>query len=161
MKTLILVRHAKSSRDDPALPDRDRPLNERGLKDAPMMGERLAKARVKPDLVLSSPAVRALTTAQAIAREIGYDERRIQVDERMYATSADTLLAIVHGLDRKVACVMMFGHNPEFTALAHRLSDKIVDMPTCAVAEFQYDAKAWSDVGATAPIRATLDSPKQ
>jgi phosphohistidine phosphatase len=160
MKTLFLVRHAKSSRDDPALPDRDRPLNDRGLKDAPMMGERLAKGGVKADLILSSPAVRALTTAQAIAREIGYDERRVQVDDRLYAASPDAVLAIVRALDKKLGCVMLFGHNPEFTALAQRLSDTIVDMATCAVAEFRYDVPAWSDVGGTAPAHVALDAPK-
>ena len=160
MKTLILVRHAKSSRDDPALPDRERPLNDRGLKDAPMMGQRLAKAHVKPDLIVSSPAVRALTTAQAIAREIGYDEHHVEVDERLYATSSDALLAIVHTLDKKLDRVMLFGHNPEFTALAHRLSDEVVDMPTCAVAEFRYDTKTWADIGGIAPAKVALSAPK-
>jgi phosphohistidine phosphatase len=72
MKTLILVRHAKSSRDAPAMPDKDRPLNDRGKRDAPNMGERLAKRDVKPDLILSSPAMRALTTAEIIAKKLEY-----------------------------------------------------------------------------------------
>jgi len=71
MKTLLLIRHAKSSRDDIALPDKDRPLDERGKRDAPKMGERLAKRDVKPDLILSSPARRALTTAQRARRQAG------------------------------------------------------------------------------------------
>jgi phosphohistidine phosphatase len=160
MKTLFLVRHAKSSRDDPQLPDRDRTLNDRGRKDAPLMGQRLAGRDVKPDLVISSPAVRALSTAQAIAREIGYEERRITVDDRVYASSANILLTIVHGLDPKLDSVMLFGHNPEFATLAHHLSDEIEDMPTCAVAEFRFDTKSWRDVGGIAPSQVTLDAPK-
>ena len=88
MKTLYLVRHAKSSRHDPSLSDRDRPLDERGKQDAPKMGQRLAKRDVRPDLLLSSPAVRALTTAQLIAEEVGYKRKDIVVDDRLYASSA-------------------------------------------------------------------------
>src|SRR5262249_1777466 len=153
-------RHAKSSRDDPSLPDRERPLNERGLRDAPKMGQRLAARHVKPDRVLSSPALRALATAQCIAAEIGYEQQSIVVDERLYASSADDLLAVVRGLDAKLDCVMLFGHNPEFTALAHRLSGDITDMPTCAVAEFRYDTKSWLDVGGITPSKVTLETPK-
>jgi phosphohistidine phosphatase len=72
MKTLFLIRHAKSSRDDPALPEKERPLNDRGMRDAPRMGERLVTQDVKPDLILSSPALRALATAEIIARKLGY-----------------------------------------------------------------------------------------
>jgi phosphohistidine phosphatase len=160
MKTLFLVRHAKSSKDDPTLLDRDRPLADRGLKEAPRMGKRLAKRGVKPDLLVSSPALRALTTAQLVADEIGCERKGIVVDDRLYASSADRLLAVVRALDKKVDCVMLFGHNPEFTELAHRLSSDIVDMPTCAVAEFRFDTKKWSDVGELEPAQATLDHPQ-
>jgi phosphohistidine phosphatase len=160
MKTLFLVRHAKSSRDDPALSDRERPLNDRGQKDAPMMGQRLAKRHVKPDFIISSPAVRALATAQAIAREIGYELRDIAIDERVYASTADALLAVVQSLDKKADCVMLVGHNPEMAELARCLSGEIPDMPTCAVVEFRYNVKAWRDVGRTTPSKLTLDAPK-
>ena len=133
MKTLFLVRHAKSSRDDPSLPDRDRPLDDRGMQDAPKMGKRLAKRDVKPDLLLSSPALRALTTAHLIAEEVGYKRKDIVVDDRLYASSADDLLAVIRALDKKLNRVMLFGHNPEFTDLAHRLSSEIIDMPTSVV----------------------------
>ena len=159
MKTLFLVRHAKSTRDDPALPDRERPLDDRGRRDAPKMGKRLSKRDVKPDLIVSSPARRALTTAYLIADEIGYARTDIVVDDRLYASSAGDLLAVIHALDKKLEQVMLVGHNPEFTDLAHRLSSKISDMPTCAVAEFRFDMKAWSDVGSIEPDQATLDEP--
>ena len=160
MKTLFLVRHAKSSRDDPSLPDRDRPLDERGERDAPRMGRRLAERDVKPDLLVSSPALRALTTAQLIADELGYKRKDIVVDDRLYASSPDGLLAVVRALDKRHDCVMLVGHNPEFSELAGRMSSEIVDMPTGAVAEFEFDTKAWPDVGERAPVKAALDAPK-
>ena len=111
MKTLFLVRHAKSSRDDTAMSDRDRPLNDRGKRDAPKMGERLGKRDVKPDLVLSSPATRA-TTAEIIARKLDYKVKDIVVDERLYAVGADDPLDVVRKLGDKLERVMVVGHNP-------------------------------------------------
>jgi len=160
MKTLFLVRHAKSSKNDPTLADRDRPLADRGRSDALKMGKRLAKRDVKPDLLVSSPALRALTTAELMADEIGYERKRIVLDDALYASSADGLLAVIRALDKKHDRVMLFGHNPEFTELAHRLSSDIVDMPTCAVAEFRFDTKKWSDVGELEPAESTLDHPQ-
>jgi len=161
MKTLFLVRHAKSSKDDPTLADRDRPLADRGLKEAPKMGKRLAKRGVKPDLLVSSPALRALTTAQLMADEIGYQRKDIVVDDRLYESTGYGLLAVIRALDKKVDRVMLFGHNPEFTELAHRLSSDIADMPTCAIAEFCFDTKKWSDVGELEPAQSTLDHPQK
>jgi len=92
MKTLFLVRHAKSSRDDTRLPDKDRPLNDRGKRDAPKMGKRLAKRDVRPELILSSPAMRALTTAEMIAKKLDYKLKEIVVDDRLYPGDADEML---------------------------------------------------------------------
>ena len=161
MKTLFLIRHAKSSRDDPALRDKKRPLNDRGIRDAPRMGERLAKRDVKPDLILSSPTVRALATAEIIARKLDYKIKNIVIDERLYASTPDDLLKVIHELSDKPKRVMLFGHNPELAELAQRLSSKITDMPTCAVAEFAFDTRSWSNVGKQAPAKVTLHTPKQ
>ena len=125
------------------------------------MGKRLAQRDVKPDLLLSSPALRALTTAQLIAEEIGYEPKDIVVDDRLYASSADDLLAVIRALDNKLNRVMLFGHNPEFTDLAHWLSSEIIDMPTCAVVEFDFDTKAWFDVGEVKPTNVVFDFPKR
>ena len=160
MKTLLLVRHAKSSWDDPALGDRARPLNDRGRRDAPKMGTRLARRGVRPDLILSSPATRALATAEAIAGELGYERGRIVTDERLYAAEPDRLLAVIRRLDDDARCVLLVGHNPELTALAHRFADTITHMPTCAVAEFTFDATAWTDVGRSQPHGVTFERPK-
>jgi len=161
MKTLFLIRHAKSSRDNSVMADRDRPLNDRGRRDAPEIGDRLAKRDVKPDLILSSPAVRALETAEIIAKKLDYERKKIVVDDRLYAVAADELLDVIHELDDKLERVMLFGHNPELTELAHRLSSKITNMPTCAVAEFTFDAKSWSSIGRAKPAKVALDYPKK
>jgi phosphohistidine phosphatase len=161
MKTLFLIRHAKSSRDDPTLADKDRPLNERGKRDATKVGKRLAKLRVKPDLILASPAARALKTAKIIAKKLDYKRRNIVVDDRLYAVEADELLVVIRELKNEVGRVMLVGHNPELTELAHRLSSKITNMPTCAVAEFTFDAKSWSRVGKDKPVKVALDHPKR
>ena len=110
MKTLFLIRHAKSSWDDTALPDKDRPLGDRGRRDAPKMGKRLAKRDVKPDLILSSPARRALTTAEIIAKKLNYKRKDIVVDDRLYAAAVHGLLNVIHGLGDKLERVILFGH---------------------------------------------------
>lgn len=125
------------------------------------MGQRLAKRHVKLDLLVSSPALRALTTAHLIADEIGYRRKDIIVDDRLYASSPDDLLAVVRALDNKLDRVMLFGHNPEFSDLAHRLSSETVDMPTSAIAEYNFDTKVWSDIGEVEPTKAVLDYPKK
>ena len=161
MKTLFLVRHAKSSWDDTELSDKDRPLADRGIRDAPNMGSRLLKRHASPDLILSSPALRAATTSKMIAKSLRYKLKDIVVDRRLYPGGADDLLRVIHKLDDKWERVMIFGHNPGLTELAHRLAGEIAHMPTCAVAEFTFDAKSWSKVGADDVVGATLDYPKK
>jgi phosphohistidine phosphatase len=161
MKHLFLIRHAKSSWDEEGLADRDRPLNDRGKRDAPKMGQRLAGRGVQPDLILSSPAVRALTTAEIMAREMGYKRKAIIVDERIYAAEPEALLAVIAALDDAHNVVMLFGHNPELTAIAHRFSNEIDDMPTCSVAEFTFDVARWRDVPAAKPGSVTFETPKK
>jgi phosphohistidine phosphatase len=161
MKTLFLIRHAKSSWDDSAVPDKDRLLNDRGRRDAPKMGKRLAKRDVMPDLILSSPARRAVMTAEMIARELDYKLKDIVVDDRLYAGAADDLLKVIHKLGDNLESVMLFGHNPELTELAYRLSSEITHMPTCAVAEFTFNAKSWLDIGKTGVAKVAFDYPKR
>jgi phosphohistidine phosphatase len=160
MKTLFLIRHAKSSWDDAALADKDRPLNDRGKRDAPKVGERLAKAGAKPDLILSSSAKRALATAKIIARKLGYKRKNIVVDDRLYAVESEVLLDVIRRLDDGARCVMLFGHNPELTELAHRFSSKISHLPTCAVAEFTFDVKSWKRIGEVSPSTVAVGFPR-
>jgi phosphohistidine phosphatase len=161
VKTLILVRHAKSSWDDPNLLDKDRPLNARGKRDAPKMGKRLAKRAVTVDLILSSPAIRAIKTARVLADELDYKLKEIVVDDRLYPGAVNDLLEIVHNLGRKLNAVLLVGHDPALSELAHRLSSDITHMPTCAVAEFTFNAKSWPVVGKATVATVALDVPKK
>ena len=161
MKTLFLIRHAKSSWDDPALADQQRPLNDRGRREASEMGKRLAKRDPRPDLMLSSPALRALKTAQLIARKLGCKRKHVVVDTRLYACEVGELLRLVHRLDKRLKRVMLFGHNPELTGLARRFSDEINHLPTCAVAKFKFDVKSWTGVGRSTLVSVALDLPKR
>src|SRR5947199_3845490 len=135
--------------------------SDRGRRDVPKIGKRLTKRDVKPDLILSSPARRALTTAEIIAKKLDYKRKDIVVDDRLYAGAVHSLLDVIHGLGDRLERVILFGHNPELTELAHRLSGEITHMPTCAVAEFTFGAKSWSYIGKGKPTRVTLDYPKQ
>ena len=161
MKTLFLIRHAKSSWDDTALPDRDRPLDDRGERNVAKMGKRLVKRNVKADLIMSSPAKRALATAEVIAKMLDYKRKDIVVNHRLYASQVDDLLDVIQELDHKLKRVMLVGHNPELTELAHYLSSEITHMPTSAIAEFTFDTKSWSAIGKATPAHMTLDYPKK
>lgn len=159
MKTLILVRHAKS--DHPhALPDRDRPLAERGAHDAPMMGKRLHRRGVQPDLVISSPARRALETARLIADELHYPQQRILVDERLYPGDTAQVLEVIGELDERSRQVLLVAHNPGLSELAHRFAPHITHLPTCAAAEFDF-SQPWTRIGTTPFVGVRLDSPRR
>lgn len=161
MKTLFLVRHAKSSWGDPDLPDHDRPLNERGLRDVAMMGKRLARRDAKPDALLSSTALRALTTAEHLAKALDIRLKDIVVIDRLYAAPASELLGVIGALDDKLKRVMLVAHNPGLTELAHHFAAEITHMPTCAVAEFSFAATPWADLGAARPAQVAFDYPKK
>ena len=159
MKTLLLVRHAKSSWGDQTLPDHERPLNHRGRRDAPRAGERLRERGVAPDVIVTSTAVRARSTAMILAQALDLGSDLILEDERLYGASPEDLLDVIRALDDELACVMLVGHNPEIGELASRLSDEIADMPTCAVAEFRFDVADWAEIGAVAPVEMLFDAP--
>jgi phosphohistidine phosphatase len=160
MKTLLLIRHAKSSWEHDGVSDHDRPLNDRGLRDAPMMGRRLAERGVVPDVILSSTALRARATAKLIADVLGYGAARVVTDERLYAASADEVLEVVGALDDDVSCAAVVGHNPETASLAHQFSDEIHEMPTCAVAEFTFEIDSWRDLADAEPASVRVDTPR-
>ena len=161
MKTLYLVRHAKSSWGDPALPDRDRPVNERGLRDVATMGKRLAQRGVSPDVMLCSPATRALTTAEHLAKALGIKRKDIVVIARLYAAPAKELLSVIQGLGNEPKGVMVVAHNPGLTELAQHFASEITDMPTCAIAEFRFAASSWVAIGKAEPcLLYTSPSPR-
>ncbi len=173
MKTLILVRHARARPADAACADRDRPLDDRGERDAAAMGRRLARRGVAADRLQSSTALgvaadrlqsstalRALQTAAIFAREFGLPPSSVVGDDRLYAGSAGALLALVQGLDARIGTALLFGHNPTFSELVRALSGRFVDLPTCAVAELRFDVPGWSEVGAASAPACTIETPK-
>ncbi|MGR0218293.1 SixA phosphatase family protein [Agromyces sp. ZXT2-6] len=160
MKTLVLVRHAKSAWGDPSLADHDRPLNARGRRDAPEMGRRLRERGMVPDAIVSSTAVRARTTAEAIASALGVDAATLRLDERLYGSSPETILDVVAELDDDLSTAMVVAHDPGLSDLASRLSDEIEHMPTCAVAEFRFRAWTWAELPESEPVDVRFDTPR-
>ena len=152
MKNLILVRHAKSSWDFPELSDFERPLNSRGKVNAPEMGARLKKQMIIPDLILASPAERALKTAEFIAAEIGYPPARIQKDRSLYHADYRTFLHVLHGIKDEFNIVMLVGHNPGLTDLACDIGDQFIDnIPTSGIVGIGLPIGSWhyADHGTT------------
>lgn len=161
MKTLVLVRHAKSSWKDASLPDRDRPLNSRGKRDAPKMGRWLADLVGTPDLIVSSPATRAMATARVIAVAVGYPGDGIQEDERIYEAGPAEILEAIRGLDDRHDRVFLIGHNPGFTDLVNALTKPSIDnVPTCGVVVLGVATERWADVSRTTVRRAAFATPK-
>ncbi|MGB3181662.1 MAG: histidine phosphatase family protein [Cyclobacteriaceae bacterium] len=147
MKTLYIVRHAKSSWKDDSLDDFDRPLNKRGNRDAPAMAERLKKANVKPDMLISSPANRALLTANYIAQGIGVKQEDIRTDEDMYLADPQTILNIAKQVSDDVNTLMIFGHNPGLTMFANEVADTDIDnIPTTGIVRVSFAAKKWKEL---------------
>ncbi len=160
-KELFLVRHAKSSWDDPTISDHDRPLNERGYRNAPEMGRRLSDRGVSPDALISSTAQRARTTARIIADSLGWPEERVVLDRALYHASATELQEYIGGLNDAHTSVMLFGHNPGMTNLVSHLFGLALDnLPTCGVVYLQFSAESWADASGSIPSEATLDFPK-
>ena len=155
MTTLVLVRHAKSDWGSPALDDHDRPLNARGLRDAPALTRRLAVSGVRPQALLSSTALRARTTAAFFGEALGLEP---ELDPELYGAPASRILgaAAARGVDR----VAVVAHDPGMTVLAERLSaGGIGHMTTCAVATFVWTSDDWDVAEAIDPDSWTFDSP--
>lgn len=145
MKTLTLVRHAKSSWKDTSLTDRDRPLNKRGKRDAPEMGRRIAAAGIRPSLIVSSPAVRAWTTAKVIANAIGYPREFLQRDNTLYLASVNGILDVIASQDVGFNNLMLVGHNPGFTDFANYLVPGLTNnLPTSGVVSVELDTDEWA-----------------
>lgn len=162
MLRLTLLRHGKSSWDDPELEDLERPLAPRGLRDVPEMGRRLAKRGELPGLILSSPALRALSTARAIAREIGYREARIRQEPALYMASPLEILATLQRLGDPPQHLMVVGHNPGLTELANMLDEFHLDnLPTAAILSVEFDASDWGRIEPASARLLWFDYPKK
>ncbi len=160
MKTIFLVRHAKSAWNILGLDDIDRPLNDRGYSDAHDMASRLRK-NVRPDLIVSSQAVRALTTALIFARHLHYDAPAISIRERLYDASSDQYLAVIASLPDEHNTVVLVGHNPVITETANLLGGITLDeLPTTGIVGIEFDEAAWKQAVKTGGKMTFYDFPK-
>ena len=145
MKTLLVLRHAKSSWRESELADHDRPLNKRGKRDAPRMGELIRADGLLPDLVLTSSARRALTTAELVAEASGYDGE-IQVSRDLYAAGPEEFIEALCALPDALDTVLVVGHNPGLEELVETLTEEAPAMPTAALAQITLDIERWADL---------------
>lgn len=145
MKTLLLLRHAKSSWSGDGVTDFDRLLNERGQKDAPRMGELLARQELVPDLIITSAAKRAAATAKRVAAAAGY-EGEIRRSEQLYLAEPEDYITVARQVDDQVNCLLLVGHNPGIEELVEELGGQAERMPTAALAFFRLPIDHWADL---------------
>lgn len=147
-RTIVLIRHAKSSWDNPDLADFDRPLNDRGFTDAPLMGKQLALQGLHFDAVIASPSKRTTQTLSFLLKELKFPESKIIWDSSIFHSSSDNLLRILRDLDASVKTVALVGHNPSMTDLANYLqSDTMIEnVPTCGIVCVSAELPTWNDL---------------
>lgn len=142
MKVVYLIRHAKSDWNNPVLTDFERPLNERGLRDAPFMAKKLLELNFNPGLILCSPAQRAVTTAELISKQTS-----ILYENSIYEASLNNLVHLINFLPSEYKEIAIIGHNPTITSLSNHLTDNITsDMPTCSIAKIELEVDHWNEV---------------
>lgn len=147
MKTLFIVRHAKSSWDHPGLGDDQRPILPKGKKRTKYVVDYFLKNNLKPDLIISSHAVRAFETAKIIATSIDYPGDKIIVTEEIYHGDVDTSLSLIFEQDNNINSLMMVGHNPTFTYLANTfLDESIFNLPTSGVVCIEFQTDKWEEI---------------
>jgi phosphohistidine phosphatase len=161
MKILLIIRHAKSSWDNSDISDIDRPLNDRGKRDAPAMAQRMIKAGVILDRFVSSPAKRARQTAEYFAHAYGRKDKDVRLAPELYHASLETFKSVVAALDDADDKVALFSHNPGITAFVNSLTDVRIDnMPTCGVFAVKSPTTAWSEFFLDGPEFWFFDYPK-
>lgn len=159
MKTLFILRHAKSSWEDQDLADFDRPLNSRGKEAAPFMGELMAESGLTPEIILASPAVRAKETA-ALVKDAGGLAAAISFDERIYEASPQTLRQVASAIDNRFGSAMIVGHNPGMEGFVRYLTGRLEPMPTAALAVVDLDIDQWDDIDLESGRLRTIYRPK-
>jgi phosphohistidine phosphatase len=161
MKKLVFIRHAKSSWDDPYLDDHERPLAERGLRDAPRMAQRLKKRDFKIDVMISSDAKRAKTTALIMAEILHFPKENIVFTPNLYMASANRILAEIRQTKSNVESILVFGHNPGFNEIIEKLGGEIDNLPTAGQFGFKLDIKDWEDISPKKAKVWFFDYPKK
>lgn len=161
MKILILVRHAKSSWKDISLDDFDRPLNKRGKRDAPLMGMLLKEKKFIPDIIISSPARRAASTAKIISEKLEYPISKIFWDDNLYEALACNILKVINEVDENNKVLLIVGHNPGLTNLSnYLLSNFISKIPTCGVVVIFFKKK-WKEIAENDGEILLIEYPKK
>lgn len=161
MKQLFLLRHAKSSWSQPQLDDFERPLNDRGHRDAPVMGKLMKKMNILPDLIISSPAVRAAFTARIIVESIGFPEENLYYENQVYEASASALLETITGVNNTIKILLIVGHNPGLTDTINYLSpSKIENLRTCGLYGMKLNINNWQDISEECGTLLIHDFPK-
>jgi phosphohistidine phosphatase len=160
MKHLYLLRHAKSSWDDNSLPDFDRPLNNRGIKTAPVVGQYIRRKKIQVDLVLSSPAKRARETSKLVIRAAGI-AADLRFDERIYEATAGQLMSVVSQIGDGIGAALLVGHNPGFEDLLTRLTGEVHRLSTAALAEIALDIEEWRGIRENCGQLIQLIKPKE
>ncbi len=161
MKTLYLIRHAKSDWSIDHLLDIDRPLNERGYADAHKMSLILKEKKVVPDLIISSPAVRAISTTLIFCRTFNYDPKSILINKNLYDASVKEYIHAISKIENKHQIVFLFGHNPTITNTANELTNALTEeMPTCCIAGINSNTDAWDSFVKNNNTLSYFDFPK-
>ena len=161
-KKLYVIRHAKSSWDYENISDIDRPLKLRGIRNAYEMARRLKIERNIPEILISSPANRALHTASIFINVFEQSYTKLKIDERLYGNGPDTIKELINSQPPEINKLAIFGHNPDFSMIARQFSKKsIFELPTCGIAIFSYDCKDWKDIGKDSLVSEFFDFPKK
>ncbi|GJL63990.1 MAG: phosphohistidine phosphatase SixA [Nitrospirales bacterium] len=161
MKTLYLVRHAEASAQSLSGGDLSRQLSLQGEKEAVLMGQRLSQ-RLKPEVMISSHALRAKTTAQILATKLDYPEADILFEECLYEAEPDDLLSVINAVDNKIVCLMLVGHNPALTQFVKAFAQgDIPNMPPCSIAVLQSTTESWHDLACGNTELLDFDYPKK
>ena len=162
MKKLYIIRHAKSSWKHPNLPDIDRPLNNRGRRDAPFMGQVLKKMNINPDLIISSPAKRAQKTANLLAKALDYPKEKIGIQPDIYHGGVMDMVSVIQKIDDKYQEVFFIGHNPYISELADHLTGARIDnMPTCSIAGIDFKLTHWKEIDEGKGTLSFFEYPKK
>ncbi len=162
MLTIYLVRHAKSSWAEPELKDIDRPLNGRGKKNAPEIGKLLKKMNEIPDLIISSNAKRAMSTAKRIAAEIDYPVNNIVKNKPLYMAGKNEFLSVISNTESELKKLMLISHNPGITDFANYISNShIENIPTAGIVKIDFDTNSWKEAAETKGKVIFFEYPKK
>lgn len=162
MKKIYFIRHAKSSWKDETIDDFERPLNSRGKRDVAFMGKRLKMFEVKPDIIYTSPAVRAQKTAKELVKEMDYDKKKIKTIDTLFESSYEHYMDLIHATDDQYASIFIIAHNPTITEVGERLSGAILsNIPTCAIVCISFEVESFKDISEESGHILFFDYPKK